>query len=649
MKTKFAILTLSLMCSSRFFATAQENFIAPTDNFVVDGIPNLPAQLADQVSRYTEFRVAGFSSWHPIKREMLIVTRFGDTLQAHLVNMPGGARKQLTFFKDSVSGVSHEPTKGNYFVFAKDSGGNENYQKYRYDFATGDITMFTDGKSRNTGGIWSNKGDQYVYSSNSRNGRDMDLWVVNPTDPKSNRLLAELQGGGWSALDFSFDDKQLLVSEYISANESYLWIFNLTNGDRRLITQKGGAKVAYGNAKFDKDGEGVYTTSDWDSEFKRLAYIDIQPTRTLQVFLTSHIKWDVGGFELSWDGKAIAFYVNEGGFGVMHLLDIKSGKSRPMANLPRGWVAPAQWHKNNRDLGFAYISARSPQDCYSLDVKTGKVERWTASETGGLSVQTFSEPELVGWKSFDDRMISGFLYKPPAKFNGKRPVIVDIHGGPEGQSTAQFIGDNNYFINELGVAVIRPNIRGSTGYGKTFLALDNGLLREGSYKDIAALFDWIKARPDLDGDRIMVTGGSYGGHMTLVVATYYPDKIRCALDVVGMSHLGTFLKNTSGYRQDLRRVEYGDERDPAMQEFFDRTAPLNNAAKITKPLFVVQGGNDPRVPLSESEQIIKTVKGNGTPLWYLMAKDEGHGFAKKKNREFLLYSKVLFVQEYLLK
>jgi dipeptidyl aminopeptidase/acylaminoacyl peptidase len=228
-------------------------------------------------------------------------------------------------------------------------------------------------------------------------------------------------------------------------------------------------------------------------------------------------------------------------------------------------------------------------------------------------------------------------------------VVINIHGGPESQYQPGFLGRSNYLLDELGVALLYPNIRGSAGYGKTFLTLDNGFLRENAYKDIGALFDWIKTRPDLDADRIMVTGGSYGGHMTLAIATYYPDRIRCALDVVGISNLATFLENTESYRRDLRRAEYGDERDPKMRAFMERIAPMNNVAKMTKPLFVVQGKNDPRVPASESEQMVKVLRERGTPVWYLLARDEGHGFAKKRNADFQFYATVLFMKEHLLK
>ena len=313
-------------------------------------------------------------------------------------------------------------------------------------------------------------------------------------------------------------------------------------------------------------------------------------------------------------------------------------------------ISGLHWHKHDSVFAFNVASARSPSDVYAWSLDAPKVTRWTESEIGGIPASQFVEPKLVTWKSFDGREISGFLYLPDSqKYPGPRPVVVNIHGGPEAQFRPGFLGRNNYIINELGCAMIFPNVRGSAGYGKTFLKLDNGFKREDSYKDIAALLDWIKTQPQLAADRIMVTGGSYGGHMTLAVATYYADRIRCALDVVGISNLRTFLEHTESYRRDLRRVEYGDERDPKMREFMERTAPLNNAQKIIKPLFVVAGANDPRVPKSEADQIVATLKKQGTPVWYLVAKDEGHGFAKKKNADFQFYATVQFIREYLLK
>ncbi|MGH9581001.1 MAG: prolyl oligopeptidase family serine peptidase, partial [Terriglobales bacterium] len=629
------------------FLAAQEGEIKPADNLVVEGVPAVPAALASEVGRYTEFRSALQTDWHPVKREMLVRTRFADTPQIHAVQMPGGARTQLTFFPERIGAAAYRPKSGEYFVFNKDIGGNEFFQYYRYDMDTGKVTLLTDGTSRNTGRRWSNGGKWMAYGSTRRPKKDVDLWVMDPADPSTDRMLAQLEGGGWEAEDWSPDDRKIALAEYVSINESYVWLLDARTGAKTLLTPKGGAeKVAYGATRFSKDGKGIYTTTDKDSEFKRLAYVDLA-TRE-HTYLTSDIPWDVDEFEITPDGRTIAFIANEDGIGVLHLLDTASGKQKPAPKLPVGVVFNLFWHNNGRDLGFGLDSARSSADVYSVDVATGKVERWTASE-GAVNTENFSEPELVHWTSFDGRAISGFLYKPPAQYTGKRPVVINIHGGPEAQFQPGFLGRTNFYLNELGAAFLFPNVRGSAGYGKSFLNLDNGFLREDSYKDIGALLDWIKTRPELDSERVMVTGGSYGGFMTLAVATNYADRIRCALDVVGVSNLVTFLENTEAYRRDLRRVEYGDERDPKMREFLDRIAPVNNTQRITKPLYVVQGKNDPRVPASEAEQMVATVRKSGTPVWYLLAKDEGHGFAKKKNNDFLFFSTVLFMQEYLLK
>jgi len=457
-----------------------------------------------------------------------------------------------------------------------------------------------------------------------------------------------VKGGGWGPTDWSPDDKKLLLIERLSVNETYVWVVDVATGEKTLLTPRGGPQnVAYEGPRWSADGKGIYVTTDRESEFQRLAYLDVATGK--HTYLTSHIPWDVDSFAPSPDGKTIAFETNEEGLSVLHLLDTATGKEKPAPKLPVGLIGGLEWHANGRDLGLVLTSARSPSDVYSLDVTTGKLERWTESETGGLNAGTFSEPELVRWKSFDGRTISGFLYEPAARFTGPRPVIVNIHGGPEGQSRPGFQGRSNYYLDELGVAVLYPNVRGSTGFGKTFVKLDNGMLREDSVKDIGALLEWIPTRKDLDASRVMITGGSYGGYMTLAVATHYDAKIRCSLDVVGISNFVTFLQNTEAYRRDLRRVEYGDEREPAMRAFLLETAPANNAHKITKPLFVVQGKNDPRVPYTESEQMVATVKKNGGPVWYLLANDEGHGFAKKKNQDFQLYATVAFVREHLLK
>ncbi|MGB8342440.1 MAG: alpha/beta fold hydrolase [Chthoniobacterales bacterium] len=662
---RFLIIALAFTPLAFLLAAEPPTTLTPPDSLMLDGVPPVPAEIAKQVGRYTESRAASFLDWHPNKPEMLILTRFGDTNQVHLVTQPGGARTQLTFFADRVNDASFDPRAGAFFVFSKSAGGNEFNQNYRYDLATGDVTLLSDGKSRNSTPSWSHDGTRFAYTSTRRNGADNDIYLESPNDPKSDHLLAEVKGGGWQVADWSPDGSHLLVLEYVSINESYLWLFDTKTGARTELTPRpaaGAEKVSYSKAVFARDGKGVFVTTDRGSEFQRLAYIDLaskQPTA-----LSPNEKWDVDDWDLSGDGQRIAYTLNENGVSTLHVVGVtmRDGKmaATPQADpvfdppIVASIITDLKWQHGakQKTLAFNVNSARSPSDVYtwSPDAAKNVATRWTMSETGGIPADRFVEPTLATWKSFDGREISGFLYQPDAKkFPGPRPVIVQIHGGPESQARPGFLGRGNYLINDLGCALILPNVRGSAGYGKSFLLLDNGFKREDSYKDISALLDWIKTQPQLDAGRVMAYGGSYGGFMTLEVATNYADRIRCAIDIVGISNLATFLKNTESYRRDLRRAEYGDERDPKMAAFMERIAALNNAQKITKPLFVVAGANDPRVPKSEAEQIVATLKKQKTPVWYMLGKDEGHGFAKKKNADFLFYATVQFIRDYLLK
>ncbi len=627
--------------------TGQSGVIRPGDNLVVENIPSIPAAIAEKAFQYGEVRTAGLQDWDPARREMLIVTRFADVPQVHMVKAPGGSRTQLTFFPDRVGGAHYGPKGTSYFTFSKDIGGGEWFQFYRYDLAEGIVTLLTDGKSRNTGAAFAHNDGRFAYSSTRRTGQDSDIWIMDPTNPKTDRMLLQLEGGGWRVLDWSPDNKKLLVLQEVSANQSYIWLADVANGDKKLLTPKGTEEVAYDRGAFSKDGKGFYATTDRDSEFQRLAYFDLA-TMT-PTYLTSDIKWDVDDLDLSDDGKILAFVANEDGLSKLYLLSTATRKYLAVAGIPSGLIGGLRFHANSKDLGFSLNSSKSPSDVYSLDVATGKIERWTFSEAGGLNTASFAEPQLIKWQTFDGKTISGFLYTPdPKKFPGKRPVIVNIHGGPEGQFRPGFQGRNNFYLNELGVALVFPNVRGSTGYGKTFLKLDNGMNRDHTHKDIGALLDWIKQSPSLDGNKIMITGGSYGGYMTWAVDYEYNDKICCSLPIVGPSNLVTLLEHTEAYRRDLRRVEYGDERDPKMREYMEKTAPLNNSEKIRKPVFAVVGKNDPRVPWTESRQMLDKLKNNGITTWFLMANDEGHGYAKKKNQDFLFYATVMFVRQFLL-
>ena len=630
--------------------------LAVPESIAAEGVPPIPLERDEELAPYENIRNAGLADWHPTERRILIETRFAESDQLHEVAMPMGARTQLTFYRDPVSSGRYRPGRPDQLVYLLNEGGAENYQLFLLDRGTARPRRLSDGTHRYITPLWSRSGKLLAYSANVRNGRDMDLYVMDPSTPGSERRLAEVQGN-WEALDWSPDDRRLLVFEFISANESYLHWVDVATGEVHAITPRPARKedplVAYADGRWSADGKSVFTATDKDGEVLRLARIDLETGRT--TVLSGDIPWEVEDLDLSSDGRLIAFFTNEDGVSRLHLLDLVSGKPLPTPELPAGVASDLKFRPGSRELAFSLDWARSPTDVYSYDPDRKRLERWTASETGGLNAERFVVPELVHYPTFDTvaggarRAIPAFVYRPPAdRFPGRRPVLINIHGGPEGQSRPNFRGSNNYLINELGAALVYPNVRGSTGYGKSWLKLDNGRLREDSVKDIGALLDWIATQPDLDPKRVMVTGGSYGGYMVLASMTFYSDRLCCAWDSVGISNFVTFLEHTQGYRQDLRRAEYGDERDPGMRAFLESIAPVKHAAKITKPLLVTQGANDPRVPLAESDQIVNAVKANGVPVWYLVARDEGHGFGKKSNVDYQRAVVFEFVRRFLL-
>jgi len=604
------------------------------DSIAAEGVPPVPKELAEELNRYQNIRLASFQDWVPGRREVLISTRFADTNQVHQVAFPGAARKQLTFSPERVLGASARPGHAQ-FGFAMDEGGAENFQLFLYDLKTGETERLTDGRSRNIAANWSHSGRLVAWSSNARNGKDMDIYILDPSDPKTARRVKEVSGT-WAVADWSPDERRLVTVEGISANETYVHLIDVATGDVETLTPRaepGTVTVAYGNTLFSKDGKSLYWTTDRDSEFQRLARYDLATKKTR--VLTEHIPWDVDGFDLSDDGRTIVFVTNEDGIAKLHVLDTATGRERAAPKLPAGQISGITFRPKSQEFGFTLNSAKSPSDAYSHDLATGKLSRWTESETGGLNPASFSEPQLVHYPTFDGKEIPAFVYRPPSRFQPPYPVLINIHGGPEGQYQPGFLGRNNYLLNELGIAVIYPNVRGSSGYGKSYLKLDNGVLREDSVKDIGALLDWSAKQSDLDASRVAVTGGSYGGYMSLATMTHYSDRLRAGIDIVGISNFVTFLKNTQDYRRDLRRVEYGDERDPKMHEHLMKISPLTNVVKITKPLLIVQGKNDPRVPVTEAEQVLAAVRRNGLPVWYVLGKNEGHGFAKKPNQDYL--------------
>jgi dipeptidyl aminopeptidase/acylaminoacyl peptidase len=651
-----SFLLAAVLLSASPAQAADADVLAPNANLRAQGMPPIPAALAPKIAPYTEFKPASVVAWHPEKRELIVARRAGNVTQLHLVSGPGGEPKQLTAFPEPVRFGAYLAKKPDALVFSRDTGGNEQRQLYRLDAPDATPVLLTDSSRKHDVGGFTHARDRLlvettdVDATGKRENPKTDLTLLDPLDAAKSRRIATLPGTGWGDFSFAFDDQRLALIEFKSVNESYVWVLDVATGARKRVLPAEGETpaqpVASSNLNFSRDGKGIFLSTDRDGEFRRLAYFDLGAGK-LEYFGEGG-NWDVEGIALSPDGGTLAVTTNEGGVGVLRLYDADTRRALPRPPLPVGTVGGATWHQNSRDLAVTVSSAQSPSDAYTIDTRGNHVERWTETKVPGLDAASFRSAEPIEWKSFDGRTISGFLIRPPARFTGKRPVIVAIHGGPEGQARPAFIGTWNYFINELGIALIQPNVRGSTGYGKTFVALDNGMKREDAVKDIGALFDWIRAQPDLDADRVAIEGGSYGGYMVLGVATNFPDRMVGTVDIVGIANFVTFLESTESYRRDLRRPEYGDERDPAMRAFLTRISPVNNAQKIRAPLFVVAGLNDPRVRYTEAEQIVAAARRNGVPVWYLLADNEGHGFARKANSDYLFYAMTMFFQQRLL-
>lgn len=653
MKTKLlaAVAALAVLASAAAFVPATleaQSSGAPVASrtvgpLVMQGVPETPADVRERLIQYNNTRSASFSGFTP-DGGILISTRFGETAQVHAVARPGGARTQLTFFSERVAGAAPIPGS-NDFLFVKDEGGNELFQAFRFNRATGRVVRLSEVGTRNEGGQLSQDGSMLAWSVTRPGTPRRDIVVMNPADPASRRTLATLEGG-WSVLDISADKSKLLLGQYISVTSSRRSVMDVATGTITPINPD--LNVSYDGGVFSEDGRSIFVGTDEGSEFSYIASIDLTTGARTRVSPT--INWDVEGLSLSPDGRTLAYGVNEDGLSKIYLIEARPGAQPRPVNLPIGTAGGLEWSPDSSKIGLTISTARSSADAFVYDVAAGSLTRWTESEIGGLDPATFVEPTLIRYPTFDQdpatgttRTIPAFVYTPPGP--GPHPVVIQIHGGPEAQSRPGFSSTIQYWVNELGIAVIVPNVRGSTGYGKTFVGLDNGFKREDSVKDIGSLLDWIATQPQLNKDKVAVYGGSYGGYMVLASMVHFNDRLAGGIDIVGISNFVTFLQNTEGYRRDLRRVEYGDERDPAMREHLERISPLTNAHRITKPLFVIQGANDPRVPRSEAEQIVERVRANGGVVWYMLAMDEGHGFAKKSNRDAQREAETLFFRE----
>ena len=617
-------------------------------NVVVSGVPAIPAGAAHGLMRYRNVRSAYLMGW--ADDGLVIATRFGETTQLHRLKTPLGAREQITFFSEPVlaaflpTGAGALGAPG--FVLSRDAGGSEHYQLFLFDWSTRHARMVSNGRARYTNVLWSNRGDQYAYTTTERDGRRWDIHLQDLAG--GIKVALETSDGGWRAVDWSPGDDRLLLIKYVSATESYLYELELASGSLRPLLDESLA-VAIGGARYAGNGESVYFTADLGAEFMRLHLLELA-TNSVEV-LTADVPWDVTEIAVTSDGAHLAMVTNEGGVSRLGVLRLPDHSPLALPEVPAGTIYGLRLSPDGRQLGFTVNAPTAPGDVYSIDLVGRTLTRWTRSEVGGLDPSAFAAPSLVHYPTFDReggarRKIPAFVYMPDGP--GPHPVVIHLHGGPHSQYRPKFSASAQYYVKELGLAVVAPNFRGSSGYGKNYLKLDDGYLREDAVRDVGALLDWIAAQPRLDADRVAVSGGSYGGYMALASLIRYGDRLVAGVSRVGISNFVTFLENTRAYRRDLRRVEYGDERDPQMRAFLEGISPLGQADRIDSPLLVIHGFNDPRVPASESEQIADAVSAAGTPVWYVLAMDEGHGFRKKANSDYAAAVTALFLQRYLL-
>lgn len=624
--------------------TAAEDAVDPRRPAAIttDGVPAVPEPLFERLRQYQNTRAAAFAGWDPSGEGILIQTRFANAAQLHRVYQSGGRREQITFFEEPVEGRFIPKATDGAILMSMSQGGSEDDQVYLLDRQAYRTTLLTDGKSRHGLGPIRRDGAQMIVTSNRRNGRDTDLLIADCRKPDSMQPILKANGEFWTAADWSHDGARLLLNRYVSINESYPALFDLADKKLQPLPIPGG-KAAFGSLAFSADDHFAYLTSDAQGEFLQLARLDL---KTLEYnWLTEDLPWDVDEQVVDQVGGRVAFTINEDGASKLYLLE---GDERRALDLPLGIVLGLDFSADGKQLGFTLARPDSPADAYSVRVADGKLTRWTHSEAGGLNPETFIAPQRIKFPTFDQRMIPTYYFRPrTASAEKPAAVLIQIHGGPEGQYRPLFSGITQFYLNELGIAVLAPNVRGSSGYGKTYLTLDNATLREDSVRDIGGLLDWIAQQPELDSSRVAVTGGSYGGYMVLASLVHFGDRIRAGIDHVGIANFLTFLEKTSAYRQDLRRAEYGDERNAEIRSFFERINPSAHADKIRSALLVAHGRNDPRVPFFEAQQIAEKVRSAGRPVWTVYADNEGHGFAKKDNRDYTTAVEVMFLKQHL--
>jgi dipeptidyl aminopeptidase/acylaminoacyl peptidase len=647
-------LFLALLASGATAADVQRR-TANDGQLLMEDIPEIPAALPGILARYQDLRTTLFVAWTPDSKNIIVKTQNGEVTQLHLVSKPGGARSQLTFGNEPVGEVLAQP-RGDLLALTRDKGGNEFDQVYLLDTTDGSVRRLSDGQGLNNRMAWDRQGHKLAYRSTRRNGRSNDIWMRDVETGGEPMLLHATEDGAlWKPIDFSRDGKKLLIQQFLSVVDSRIYIKDLDSGELTLLAgsaEQPSSNIATGFS-FD-DRSVLYVTNQRDGAAE-LASMRLYGDRQTE-FISAASYWDITQFVLSPDRKRGAFVTNEAGISRLYLFDPERMSYKRVRKIADGLISGLVFSPDGSSLGMTLNSARNPNDAFVLELgrkplSSSRLKRWTVSEEEDLDTDKFVKPIQIRYPSPSEDSekplaTPAFLYLP--KGRGPFPVIIHVHGGPENQFRPRFNPTFQMWIDQLGVAVIAPNVRGSLGYGAYYISQDDTYKRENAVKDIGALLDWIASQRQLDQNRVAIIGASYGGYVALASAVYYSDRLRAVVDRFGISNFVTFLENTQDYRRDMRRLEYGDERDPEMRAFLERISPLNNVEKIEVPLFIQQGRNDPIVPNSESEQMVRALREAGQTVWYMNALNEGHSYDKKENRDLFQQATVLFLQKYLL-
>ncbi len=567
-----------------------------------------------EFARYLKIRAAYGASWSSDGRRIAFLTDITGVPQVWEVPAEGGWPEQLTFHDERVMGAEHSPV-GDALAFSVDAGGNERAQIFLLD-GEGERDLTRDPDAIHYFGGFAPDGARIAYTATRRNGTDFDVYVQDLPDGEPE-LVSEVSGYHTVA-DWGPDGSYLIISRHHSNLDNDLYRLDLTSGEATLLAQHEG-EARYASVNVTPDGTGAFLATDREGDFLKLARLDLQ---TLAVEYLTPDDRDVESVKLSKDGRYLIASRNVDGYTEVRLFNGR-GRRMPGPQLPQGIVGGFEFSPDSRRLAFILTAPNRNPDVWILGLPDAEPRRLTRSSTAGIPPRTFRRPSLARYPSFDAREIPGILYEPEGE---KAPVIINIHGGPESQSRPGFAPITQYLVNR-GYAVFLPNVRGSTGYGKSYTHLDDVELRMDSVRDLAHAADWLRGRGH---EKVAVMGGSYGGFMVLAALTEYPELWSAGVDIVGIANMVTFLENTGSYRRALREPEYGSlEKN---REFLESISPIHKAENITAPLMVIHGKNDPRVPVGEAEQIVERVRKNGGAVEYLLYEDEGHGLAKLKNR-----------------